>query len=181
MREVEWIVSEFSDSFIFIGVTSMKLTRKEQGMATVEMAIVLLAFLGILFAIIEGSVVFYDKAVITGCSATLAQQEATAPSTAKPTQASLQSSLATVCPSSNLISLGSAGTTAVVLNADNNATTSASCTLPSMATGTNAGTSGNCVSVTVTYSYTGLGLGSSIQSFSGSGGPLSSTTVMYNQ
>ena len=159
----------------------MKLTRKEQGMAAVELAMVLIPFLLLLFAIIEWSVIFYDKAVITGCSATLAQQEATAPSASKPTQAALQSNLVTVCPSKTLISLSAAvATPTVVLNADNSTTQSATCTLPTVATTTNAGTTGNCVSVTVTYTYTGLGLIPALETVTGSQ-LLSSTTVVYNQ
>jgi Flp pilus assembly protein TadG len=158
----------------------MKLIRKEQGLATVETVFAVLAFLLVLFVIIDWSLVFYDKAVISGCSSTFAQQEATSLSTAKPTQAALQASAATAC--ANLISLGTSSTPNVVLNADNNTTQSATCTLPTIATGTNVGTTGNCVSVTVTYNYTGLaGLGAIFETVASGTQILSSTTVVYNQ
>jgi len=158
----------------------MKLIRKEQGTTTIETVFAVLAFLLVLFVIIDWSLVFYDKAVISSCSATFAQQEATALSAAKPTQASLQSSAGTIC--ANLISLGASSTPNVVLNADNNTTQSATCTLPTIATGTNVGTTGNCVSVTVTYTYTGLaGLGAMFETVASGSQVLSSTTVMYNQ
>ena len=123
-----------------------------------EFALVLPPLLALVFAIIEFSVVLYDKAVITNASREAARSGVIFRTPAL-TDAQI-SAIATDACQSHLITLG--GT----------ASPQATVTKPS------GGTSGNPLTVTVTYQFTGLMLGDLLSVLSGSQNISASTTMM---
>lgn len=165
----------------------MQLKRTQTGAAMVEFAIVLPLFLVLTFGIIEYSLMFYDKALITNASREAARSAIALRSPAL-TSAGLTNQTntvlcnylgknATACPNGNnlLISLG--GT--------NSAATAALSYNPNL-TGAAKLPSGTLITVTVSYTYNTLVIGALINVMTANSNalsqvPISASTTMISE
>ena len=130
---------------------------QRRGTAIIEFALVLPLLLAIIFGIIEFSIVFYDKAVITNASREAARAgiSYTIP---RRTTAQIRALAVDYCGNS-LISFSSA--------------------TPPTVTVTGTGVTGTSLEVKVSYTYHGLLLGDLISAITGSMDLVATTTMLY--
>ena len=130
---------------------------QRRGTAIIEFALVLPLLLAIIFGIIEFSIVFYDKAVITNASREAARAgiSYTIP---RRTTAQIRALAVDYCGNS-LISFSSA--------------------TPPTVTVTGTGVTGTSLEVKVSYTYHGLLLGDFISAITGSLNLVATTTMLY--
>ncbi len=130
---------------------------QRRGTALIEFSLVLPMLLAIIFGIIEFSIVFYDKAVITNASREAARA-GIAYTIPRQTTAQIQAIAVGYCGNS-LISFTSA--------------------TPPTVTVTGTGVTGTSLKVTVNYTYHGLLLGDLISVITGSMGLVATTAMLY--
>jgi Flp pilus assembly protein TadG len=136
--------------------------RKSDGVASVELALILPLLLSLIFVIVEASVAFYDKAILTHASREAARMGVLSRTPALP--------------------LGDVETYAVSISQDRLLSLSGRATKPAPSATATAGSSpvsgAPVLTVTVTYPYEGLLLGPLLSALSRSI-TLSATTVMH--
>jgi len=137
-----------------------KVKKREQGIAAVELTLVLPVLFLIIFVIIEFSVALYDKAIITNASREAARAGIVLKSP-KPTTAEIQA-VANNYLSSNLITFGSPTSPVVSV------------------TQAGGGLFGTPLTVQVSYQYSTMVLGGILQVVNNPIS-LSATTVMLNE
>ena len=130
---------------------------QRRGTALIEFSLVLPLLLAIIFGIIEFSIVFYDKAVITNASREAARA-GIAYTIPRRTTAQIQAIAVGYCGNS-LISFTSA--------------------TPPTVTVTGTGVTGTSLEVKVSYTYHGLLLGDLISAITGSMDLVATTTMLY--
>ena len=130
---------------------------QRRGTALIEFSLVLPILLAIIFGIIEFSIVFYDKAIITNASREAARA-GIAYTIPRRTTAQIQALAVAYCGNS-LISFSSATSPTVTV--------------------TGTGVTGTSLEVKVSYTYHGLLLGDLISAITGSMDLVATTTMLY--